>query len=77
VSVGDLVTRLLRHAGLDESVIDIVDSPASRIAYQVGSPARVESDTGWTASIPLDDSVAEVLATVGVASAVAHGGMDA
>lgn len=77
VSVGALVMCLLRHAGLDESVIDVVDGPASGIAYQVGSAARVEARTGWTASTPLDDSVADVLATVGVATAGTHGGMDA
>lgn len=77
VSVEALVTCLLRQAGLDDSVLEIVDKPASRIAYQVGSPARVEADTGWTASIPLEDSVADVLATVGVAKAATRGGMDA
>lgn len=77
VSVEALVTCLLRHAGLDDSVIDVVDNPASGIAYQVGSAARVEADTGWTAAIPLEDSVAGVLATVGVANEGTRGGMDA
>ena len=76
VSVQALVTCLLRQAGLDDSVLEIVDNPASGIAYQVGSPARVEADTGWSASIPLEDSAAEVLATVGVENAT-RGGMDA
>ena len=77
ISVEALVTCLLRHAGLDDSVIDVVDGPANGIAYQVGAAARVEADTGWTASIPLEDSVADVLATVGVANAGTRGGMDA
>lgn len=77
VAVGALVTCLLRHAGLDDSVLDVVDGKSSGIAYQVGSAARVEADTGWTASIPLEDSVADVLATVGVVNAGTRGGTDA
>lgn len=77
VSVEALVTCLLRHAGLDDSVIDVVDGPASGIAYQVGSAARAQVDTGWSASIPLDESVADVLATLGVVNAGTRGGMNA
>lgn len=77
VSVEDLVRCLLRHAGLDDSVIEVVGGPERGIAYQVGSAARVEKAIGWAASIPLEDSVADVLATVGVANAGTRGGMDA
>jgi GDP-4-dehydro-6-deoxy-D-mannose reductase len=66
VSVADLVASLLRQAGLDRSVLQVVEAPPGPIAYQVGSPARVRAASGWSADIPFDESVAAVLETVGV-----------
>ena len=61
-TVGDVVDGLLEAAGLDRSKVAIMPDTGSGIAYQVGSPTRTETETGWSATIPLRDSLADLLA---------------
>jgi GDP-4-dehydro-6-deoxy-D-mannose reductase len=63
-TVLDILHGLLREAGLDESIVDIVPGKVGGVARQVGSPARVRADTGWVAEIPLSRSLADLLAGV-------------
>jgi hypothetical protein len=60
--VGDVLDGLLGAAGLDRSIVDVLPGDGTGIPFQVGSPACVEADTGWMAGIPLDDSLADLLA---------------
>lgn len=63
VAIGDLAERLLALAGTDlrlvadPSLVRPVDVPVLR-----GSPVRLQAVTGWKPEIPLDDTLADVLA---------------
>lgn len=63
-TIGDVLDGLLAAAGLDRSIVDVASGGKSGIPYQVGSPARIHAETGWAADIPLDASLAELLAWV-------------
>lgn len=60
-TVGDVLDGLLAAAGLDRSVVDVETGDPGGIPYQVGSPARVTAETGWTAAIPLTASLIDLL----------------
>jgi GDP-4-dehydro-6-deoxy-D-mannose reductase len=64
-TVAEVLDALLACAGLDRSVVDLVSAPpnerSGRIAYQVGSPARVRHEVGWTATIGLEQSAKDLL----------------
>ena len=63
VAVAEVAARLLALAGTDlelvtdPSLVRPVDVPVLR-----GDPARLEAATGWKPEIPLDDTLADVLA---------------
>lgn len=64
-TVAEVLDALLACAGLDRSVVDLVSTPpnerSARVAYQVGSPARVQHEVGWTATIGLEQSAKDLL----------------
>jgi len=60
-SVGEVLDGLLAAAGLDRTVVDVAPGDSGGIPYQVGSPARVTAETGWTAGIPLAASLMDLL----------------
>ena len=64
-TVGDVLDGLLDAAGLDRSVVDVVEGSSGAIASQVGSPLRTEAATGWVATIPLDQSLSDLLGSLG------------
>jgi GDP-4-dehydro-6-deoxy-D-mannose reductase len=63
VAVAEVAARLLALAGtdlelvIDQTLVRPVDVPVLR-----GDPARLEAGTGWKPEIPLDDTLADVLA---------------
>jgi GDP-4-dehydro-6-deoxy-D-mannose reductase len=64
-TVAEVLDALLACAGLDRSVVDLVPTPpnerSARVAYQVGSPVRVQHEVGWTATIGLEQSAKDLL----------------
>ena len=64
-TVGDVLDGLLALAGLDRAVVrELPDSRPGGIRYQVGSPARVRAEVGWSAAIELSGSLRAVLECV-------------
>ncbi len=63
-SIAAILDGLLREAGLDRSIVDVVPTGRVGIPFQVGSPVRAREELGWEARIPLDQSLAELLAAV-------------
>jgi GDP-4-dehydro-6-deoxy-D-mannose reductase len=69
-TVGDVLEALLVAGGLDRSVVSVTDPPSGAtnrpgsIPYQVGSPARVRAEIGWSAKRPLADSARDLLDAV-------------
>ncbi|HET9732575.1 MAG TPA: GDP-mannose 4,6-dehydratase [Acidimicrobiales bacterium] len=68
VSIEEIASRLLRLAGadltleVDESLVRPVEVPVLR-----GDPAKLRAATGWEPAIPLDRTLADVLAQMGAA----------
>jgi len=66
VAIEDVVARLLALSGkslrieVDPALLRPADVPALR-----GDPARLTADTGWRPEIPLDQTLADVLAAAG------------
>jgi GDP-4-dehydro-6-deoxy-D-mannose reductase len=60
--VGDLLDTLL---GLSSARIRVATDPArlrpSDIPVVLGSPARMTAETGWTALIPIEQTLADLL----------------
>jgi GDP-4-dehydro-6-deoxy-D-mannose reductase len=69
-TVGAVLAALLAAGGLDPSVVRVTDPPSGAgnrpgsIPYQVGSPARVRAEIGWSAQRPLADSAHDLLDAV-------------
>jgi GDP-4-dehydro-6-deoxy-D-mannose reductase len=62
VAIRDLVDRLLELAGLDLAVeLDPDRMRPVDVADVRGDPTRVQQATGWSPSIPLDQTLADVL----------------
>ena len=63
VVIGDVAQRLIELSGTDlELVTDVVEARPSDIAVLRGDPSRVRAATGWQPDIPLDRTLADVLA---------------
>jgi GDP-4-dehydro-6-deoxy-D-mannose reductase len=63
VSIEDVARRLLALAGLDlEIVIDPARMRPADVPELRGAAGRVRAETGWVPSIPLDQTLADVLA---------------
>ena len=63
VSIGGVVDRLIAISGLDVSVeVDPARVRANDPPRIVGDPARLQELTGWSATIPLDATLAAVWA---------------
>jgi GDP-4-dehydro-6-deoxy-D-mannose reductase len=63
-SVRDVLDSFLRAAGLDWSSVDPQPATGRGISHQVGSPLRTQTETGWSASIPLDSSTGDLLSSI-------------
>lgn len=63
-TVGDVLDGLLAAAGLDRSAVRVMPAAPGGLPYQVGSPARVQEEIGWNASIALRSSVHDLFAQV-------------
>ena len=61
MSVGQILDGLLRAAGLDATIVDVVPSKENGVARQVGSPVRVRADTGWVAEMAVAASLTDLL----------------
>lgn len=63
VAIGDIFTRLAQQCG--ESVTPHTDAALVRpveVARRVGDPSKLHNATGWTPAIPLDSTLADVVA---------------
>jgi GDP-4-dehydro-6-deoxy-D-mannose reductase len=63
-SVRDVLDSLLRAAGLDWSSVDSQPATGRGISYQIGLPRRIQAETGWSASVPLDSSTGDLLSSI-------------
>jgi GDP-4-dehydro-6-deoxy-D-mannose reductase len=65
VLISDVLRRLMRIAGVD---VPVWEDPArarpAEVPTHVGNPARLRSLTGWEPEIPLDQTLADVLAAL-------------
>jgi GDP-4-dehydro-6-deoxy-D-mannose reductase len=68
-SIGTILDGLLREAGVDRSIVDEVPTERGGIPFQVGSPIRARDELGWEARIPLDQSLADLLAATALRGA--------
>jgi len=65
VLISDLLRRLMRTAGVDVPVwTDPSLSRPADVPKHVGNPARLRALTGWAPEIPLDQTLADVLAAM-------------
>jgi GDP-4-dehydro-6-deoxy-D-mannose reductase len=65
VLISDLLRRLMRIAGADVPVwADPSRARPADVPKHVGNPARLRALTGWEPEIPLDQTLADVLATM-------------
>lgn len=63
VVIGDLARRLIRLSGLDlELVTDAVELRPADVPVLRGDPGKLQRATGWSPEVPLDDTLADVLA---------------
>ena len=63
-SVRDVLDSFLRAAGLNWSSVDPQPATGRGISHQVGSPLRTQTETGWSASVPLDSSTGDLLSSI-------------
>jgi len=65
VVVADLLDRLMRLAGVDVPVwLDPARARPADVPVQYGDPARIRALCGWGPQVPLDQTLADVLATI-------------
>jgi GDP-4-dehydro-6-deoxy-D-mannose reductase len=63
VLISDLLRRMMRIAGADVPVwMDPARARPADVAEQSGDPRRINALTGWQPDIPLDQTLADVLA---------------
>lgn len=63
VVIGDLALRLIRLSGLDlELVTDAVELRPADVPVLRGDPGKLQRATGWSPEVPLDQTLADVLA---------------
>ncbi len=61
-SIRELLDRLIAHARVAVQVrVDPAKFHPNDLPLLVGDPTRIRTELGWTASIPLDDTIVEVL----------------
>ncbi len=66
VVLADLLARLMRLAGADVPVVvDPAHARPADVPVHVGNPTRLREATGWRAEIPLEQTLADVLAELG------------
>lgn len=64
VMISDLLRRLMEIAGTDVQVwVDPARARPADVPKQSGDPGRIKRLTGWHAEIPMDRTLADVLAT--------------
>lgn len=63
VVIGDLARRLIALAGVDlELVTDAVELRPVDVPVLRGDPGKLQRATGWSPQVPLDETLADVLA---------------
>jgi GDP-4-dehydro-6-deoxy-D-mannose reductase len=66
VAIGELVDHLLAIAGVEAAIEETAHSPSpGDITTQAGDARRLAGATGWAPEIPLDRSLADLLAALG------------